>query len=75
MVNMMSEMGEDLMVGDPAKVAQLVMKVVDMDEPPLHLLAGSDAFLSLRRRRHIWLLMTKKIGSSVCLLTLTELPT
>jgi NAD(P)-dependent dehydrogenase (short-subunit alcohol dehydrogenase family) len=44
MVNMMSQMGEDLMVGDPAKVAQMVMKVADMDEPPLHLLAGSDAF-------------------------------
>ncbi|MBN9395785.1 MAG: SDR family NAD(P)-dependent oxidoreductase [Candidatus Melainabacteria bacterium] len=44
MVNLMSKMGEDLMVGDPAKVAQLVMKVADMDEPPLHLLADSDAF-------------------------------
>jgi hypothetical protein len=41
---MMSKMGESLMVGDPAKVAQLVMKEADMDGPPLHLFAGSDAF-------------------------------
>ena len=44
MVNMMSKMGESLMVGDPAKVAQLVMRVAAMDESPLHLLAGIDAF-------------------------------
>jgi NAD(P)-dependent dehydrogenase (short-subunit alcohol dehydrogenase family) len=29
--------------GDPAKVAQLVLRVVSMPAPPLHLLAGSDA--------------------------------
>jgi len=44
MVNMMSKMGEGLMVDDLAKVAQLDMQVADMDEPPLHLLVGSDAF-------------------------------
>jgi hypothetical protein len=43
MVIMINKMGEELMVGDLAKVAQLVMKVANMDEP-LHLLAGSDAF-------------------------------
>jgi hypothetical protein len=29
--------------GDPAKVAQVVLKVVDLDEPPVRLLLGSDA--------------------------------
>ncbi|HEY6762974.1 MAG TPA: SDR family NAD(P)-dependent oxidoreductase [Baekduia sp.] len=31
-------------VGDPAKVAQLVLRVADLDEPPLRLLVGSDAY-------------------------------
>jgi NAD(P)-dependent dehydrogenase (short-subunit alcohol dehydrogenase family) len=44
MVIMINKMGEELMVGDLAKVAQPVMKVADMDEPLLHLLAGIDAF-------------------------------
>lgn len=30
--------------GDPAKVAQLVLQVVDLPEPPVRLLAGSDAY-------------------------------
>jgi NAD(P)-dependent dehydrogenase (short-subunit alcohol dehydrogenase family) len=29
--------------GDPAKAAQVILKVVDMEEPPLRLLLGSDA--------------------------------
>lgn len=29
--------------GDPAKVAQVLLRVVDLDEPPLRLLLGSDA--------------------------------
>lgn len=29
---------------DPAKVAQLVLRVADLDNPPLRLLAGSDAY-------------------------------
>jgi NAD(P)-dependent dehydrogenase (short-subunit alcohol dehydrogenase family) len=29
--------------GDPAKVAQLVLQIADMDNPPLRLLVGSDA--------------------------------
>ena len=29
--------------GDPAKVAQVVLKVADLDEPPVRLLLGSDA--------------------------------
>jgi len=32
------------MVDDLAKLTRLVLKVADMDEPPLHLLVGSDAF-------------------------------
>jgi NAD(P)-dependent dehydrogenase (short-subunit alcohol dehydrogenase family) len=30
--------------GDPAKVAQVVLQVANMDEPPLRLLLGTDAF-------------------------------
>ncbi|MGW2939905.1 SDR family NAD(P)-dependent oxidoreductase [Streptomyces sp. NPDC001156] len=30
--------------GDPAKVAQVVLTVADLDEPPLRLLLGSDAY-------------------------------
>jgi hypothetical protein len=30
--------------GDPAKVAQVVLQVAELDEPPLRLLLGSDAF-------------------------------
>jgi len=29
--------------GDPAKAAQVILKVAEMDEPPLRLLLGSDA--------------------------------
>ncbi|HZE32914.1 MAG TPA: SDR family NAD(P)-dependent oxidoreductase [Actinoallomurus sp.] len=31
------------MAGDPAKVAEVVLKVADLDEPPLRLLLGGDA--------------------------------
>jgi NAD(P)-dependent dehydrogenase (short-subunit alcohol dehydrogenase family) len=31
-------------LGDPAKVAQVVLKLVDMDEPPLRLMLGSEAY-------------------------------
>jgi len=30
--------------GDPAKVARLVLKVAELEDPPLRLLAGSDAY-------------------------------
>ncbi|NLU75272.1 SDR family NAD(P)-dependent oxidoreductase [Streptomyces sp. HNM0575] len=36
---------------DPAKVAALVLRVADLDEPPLRLLAGSDAY---EYGREIW---------------------
>jgi len=32
------------MAGDPAKVAQVVLAVADLDDPPLRLVLGSDAF-------------------------------
>src|ERR1700733_4129028 len=31
-------------LGDPAKVAQVVLAVADMDEPPLRLILGSEAY-------------------------------
>ena len=31
-------------LGDPAKVAQVVLEVVDLDEPPLRLILGSEAY-------------------------------
>jgi NAD(P)-dependent dehydrogenase (short-subunit alcohol dehydrogenase family) len=31
-------------LGDPAKVAQVILQVADMDEPPVRLLLGSEAF-------------------------------
>ena len=34
----------DRSAGDPAKVAELVLTVADLDEPPVRLLVGSDAY-------------------------------
>jgi hypothetical protein len=31
-------------LGDPRKVAQAVLQVADMDEPPVRLILGSEAF-------------------------------
>ena len=31
-------------LGDPAKVAQVVLKIADMEQPPLRLILGSDAY-------------------------------
>ena len=36
--------GAATMAGDPAKVAQVVLQIAEMDEPPLRLLLGSDAY-------------------------------
>ncbi|GAA0997949.1 hypothetical protein GCM10009555_096370 [Acrocarpospora macrocephala] len=38
--------GTDAALGDPAKVADVVTRLADMDEPPLRLLLGSDALAS-----------------------------
>jgi NAD(P)-dependent dehydrogenase (short-subunit alcohol dehydrogenase family) len=35
--------GDNIMLGDPAKVAQVVLEVAAMDEPPLRLILGSEA--------------------------------
>jgi NAD(P)-dependent dehydrogenase (short-subunit alcohol dehydrogenase family) len=40
--------------GDPAKVAQLVLRVADLEDPPLRLLVGTDAYtygIAADRRR------------------------
>jgi len=36
--------GDGIMLGDPAKVAQVVLALADMDEPPLRLILGSEAY-------------------------------
>jgi NAD(P)-dependent dehydrogenase (short-subunit alcohol dehydrogenase family) len=36
--------GDSIMLGDPAKVAQVVLEVAAMDEPPLRLILGSEAY-------------------------------
>jgi NAD(P)-dependent dehydrogenase (short-subunit alcohol dehydrogenase family) len=41
---MHSENGSDDALGDPAKVAQVVLKVAEMAEPPLRLILGSEAY-------------------------------
>jgi len=41
---MHSENGSDDALGDPAKVAQVVLKVAKMAEPPLRLILGSEAY-------------------------------
>src|SRR6202042_1349012 len=35
---------DNIMLGDPAKVAQVVLEVAAMDEPPLRLILGSEAY-------------------------------
>jgi NAD(P)-dependent dehydrogenase (short-subunit alcohol dehydrogenase family) len=41
---MHSEIGSNDALGDPAKVAQVVLKVAEMAEPPLRLILGSEAY-------------------------------
>jgi hypothetical protein len=36
--------------GDPEKAAQAMIKVVESDKPPLHLLLGEDALTSFRQK-------------------------
>jgi NAD(P)-dependent dehydrogenase (short-subunit alcohol dehydrogenase family) len=36
--------GDGIMLGDPAKVAQVVLAVADMENPPLRLILGSEAY-------------------------------
>jgi len=37
-------------LGDPAKAAQAILKVIDTDSPPAHLLLGSDALALVRQK-------------------------
>ncbi|MCW2524316.1 MAG: NADP-dependent 3-hydroxy acid dehydrogenase YdfG [Frankiales bacterium] len=39
-----SRMSAGSEAGDPAKVAQVILRLIDLDEPPLRLLLGSDAY-------------------------------
>jgi NAD(P)-dependent dehydrogenase (short-subunit alcohol dehydrogenase family) len=40
----------DKLPGDPAKVAAAVLKVVELDDPPLHLLLGNDVLTAFRQK-------------------------
>ncbi|WP_086312147.1 hypothetical protein A5821_003427 [Enterococcus sp. 7F3_DIV0205] len=54
--------------GDPKKVAALYMEIVEMDEPPLELMVGSDAYEVALNRSNEKILMTekyKKLSESV----------
>jgi NAD(P)-dependent dehydrogenase (short-subunit alcohol dehydrogenase family) len=44
MARMHDELGSDGALGDPAKVAQVVLKVAGMADPPLRLILGSEAY-------------------------------
>jgi NAD(P)-dependent dehydrogenase (short-subunit alcohol dehydrogenase family) len=44
MAAMHGEIGSDDALGDPAKVAQVVLAVAEMAEPPLRLILGSEAY-------------------------------
>jgi hypothetical protein len=35
---------DTIALGDPAKVARVVLQIADMDEPPLRLILGSEAY-------------------------------
>jgi NAD(P)-dependent dehydrogenase (short-subunit alcohol dehydrogenase family) len=40
----------DKLPGDPAKVAAAVLKIVELDDPPLHLLLGNDVLTAFRQK-------------------------
>ncbi|WP_063819277.1 SDR family NAD(P)-dependent oxidoreductase [Herbidospora cretacea] len=44
--------GERKPLGDPAKVAQVIVRITEMDEPPVRLLLGSDALNGARYAAH-----------------------
>jgi len=44
MARVHEELGSSAALGDPAKVAQVVLAVAEMDEPPLRLILGSEAY-------------------------------
>jgi len=44
MARLHDDIGSDAALGDPAKVARVVLEVAAMDEPPLRLILGSEAY-------------------------------
>jgi NAD(P)-dependent dehydrogenase (short-subunit alcohol dehydrogenase family) len=44
MARMHHDMDSPPVLGDPAKVAQVVLKIAAMDQPPLRLILGSEAY-------------------------------
>jgi NAD(P)-dependent dehydrogenase (short-subunit alcohol dehydrogenase family) len=40
----------DKLPGDPAKVAAAVLRIVELDDPPLHLLLGNDVLTAFRQK-------------------------
>ena len=44
MARVHDDLGSRPSLGDPAKVAQVVLQVAGMDEPPLRLILGSEAY-------------------------------
>jgi NAD(P)-dependent dehydrogenase (short-subunit alcohol dehydrogenase family) len=44
MARVHDDLGSDAALGDPAKVAQVVLRVAGLDEPPLRLILGSEAY-------------------------------
>ena len=44
MARVHNDLGSDAALGDPAKVAQVVLRVAGLDEPPLRLILGSEAY-------------------------------
>jgi len=44
MARVHDDLGSDASLGDPAKVARVVLEVAGMDEPPLRLILGSEAY-------------------------------
>jgi len=44
MARVHDDLGSSAALGDPAKVAQVVLAVAGMDEPPLRLILGSEAY-------------------------------
>ena len=40
----------DKLPGDPAKVAAAVLRITELDDPPLHLLLGNDVLAAFREK-------------------------
>jgi hypothetical protein len=58
-------------LGDPDRAAEVLLRVVDAPDPPLHLLLGSDA---LRRARAKLAAVEAEIGTWEALTISTDFP-